>query len=331
MFCARDGAAVDRAFEFHAGGRVLTLPCFFPAVSSAKTNLMPIDYLCLLLSTGFPQFLISAYDIRHASPAGRSEMREMLQRAYDKGTVILLDSGKYESYWRRDATWNLEAYRRVCANLPIDFAFSFDNQDPVGAAKALAKEVERSVFRTGGAGRRGTVLPIVHAPSDSLPNVCAQVVDRLQPIMVAVPERELGDGLLERAETIARIRAAIDEAGYYCLLHLLGTGNPLSILAYSACGADSFDGLEWCQTCVHPRTAVLHHFHQLDLVLGDAPDVAGGDLPYPARVILHNLQFFSTWLPEISECLRAGSWGELAARYIPQRIRSRVLDIGGRR
>jgi hypothetical protein len=63
---------------------------------------------------------------------------------------------------------------------------------------------------------------------------------RLNPIFVAVPKRELGDGLLERARNVVRIRRRLDRLGYHCGLHLLGTGNPISILEYSLCGADTF-------------------------------------------------------------------------------------------
>ena len=39
------------------------LPCFFPSVSSIKTNLMPVDYAELFDAATHPLYLISAYDV----------------------------------------------------------------------------------------------------------------------------------------------------------------------------------------------------------------------------------------------------------------------------
>ena len=64
---------------------------------------------------------------------------------------------------------------------------------------------------------------------------------------------------MARAKTIIKIRKTLAPKKQYYPLHLLGTGNPLSILIYSICGADSFDGLEWCQTTVDYNTGLLYH------------------------------------------------------------------------
>ena len=37
-----------RTFELPIAHTVVPLPCFFPSVSSVKTNLMPLDYVELL-------------------------------------------------------------------------------------------------------------------------------------------------------------------------------------------------------------------------------------------------------------------------------------------
>ncbi|WP_182212931.1 hypothetical protein [Stenotrophomonas acidaminiphila] len=60
------------------------------------------------------------------------------------------------------------------------------------------------------------------------------------------------------------LRKALDDNGRYVGLHLLGTGNPISIALYAWAGADSFDGLEWCQTVVDHDTGLLFHLSQSD-------------------------------------------------------------------
>ena len=91
------------------------------------------------------------------------------------------------------------------------------------------------------------------------------VAEQLFPVLLAVPERALGDGIIARTLSVRRLRQALDKLGFYCPLHLLGTGNPLSIAVYAMAGADSFDGLEWCQTVVDHQTGKLFHFQQWDL------------------------------------------------------------------
>lgn len=317
---------MQRSYELYAGGKVIATPCFFPSISSIKTNLVPADYLEFLVSIGFPHLLISAYDIHHASSADRSTIEDMLARAYEGGIIILLDSGNYESFWRQDGTWNIESFEEICRTMPSHLTFCFDNQDPPCSARAIAEDVVARVIRTAGVSSKGTVLPIIHAPKDLLPEVAVEVVDLLHPIMVAVPERELGEGMVERTETIIRIRSAMNRTGYYCPLHLLGTGNPLSILVYATCGADSFDGLEWCQTCVHHTTATLYHFQQLDIVSDHAVPVQELHLLYSERVMLHNLLFFGNWLREMSLRLRTNCWAEFASKYLPQKIVSQLTN-----
>lgn len=43
--------------------------------------------------------------------------------------------------------------------------------------------------------------------------------------MIAVPERELGDGIVARARAVHEIRRSLDSLGFYQPLHLLGCGN----------------------------------------------------------------------------------------------------------
>ena len=80
-----------------------------------------------------------------------------------------------------------------------------------------------------------------------------RVAKELDCNVIAVPERELGDGILERSKSVRRIRRVLDNTGRYRLIHILGTGNPYSILLLAAAGADLFDGLEWCRTVADLR------------------------------------------------------------------------------
>ena len=99
---------------------------------------------------------------------------------------------------------------------------------------------------------------------DQVASVVSRVADELDPPLVAIPERELGDGLVRRAESVRSIRGALDGLGKYYPLHLLGTGNPISVAVLAVAGADAFDGLEWCRTSADYRSGHLFHFQQFD-------------------------------------------------------------------
>jgi queuine/archaeosine tRNA-ribosyltransferase len=147
--------------------------------------------------------------------------------------------------------------------------------------------------------------------------------------MLAVPERRLGDGVLERAPAVKAIRSSLNELGRYVILHLLGTGNPISIALYSAMGADSFDGLEWCQTVVDHESGLLYHLSQADFFAGQT---AWGDdqkLSFQARTLAHNLEFFSDWMRRMRDAVSQDRLAEFCRSNLPLRAYRHVADVAG--
>ena len=163
--------------------------------------------------------------------------------------AVLLDSGNgYEAYWHSDLGWTPEAFRDAARILGPDLAFCFDEQNPPDDSSLAANVVVDRTTADQTAVGHTMVIPIVHANPDNMAGVVSKVVRALHPVMVAVPERELGNGIVERCTTMRGIRNALDDSGYYCPIHVLGTGHPFTLVALTLSGADSFDGLEWCQT-----------------------------------------------------------------------------------
>ena len=178
---------------------------------------------------------------------------------------------------------------------------------------------------------KGTILPIVHCRKEVLHQVVYEVARRLRPIMIAVPERILGDGILQRIRTLGRIRDCLGQLDYYCPLHLLGTGNPLSMLLYVACGADSFDGLEWCQTTVDQTTALLYHFQQWDFFASQTDLGKLNDVPYAQRAIFHNLIFYRSWMTKIRSAVLTDTYSHLLTEYLPEDAKDIICrEIEGR-
>ena len=288
--------SMRRPLELNIGDKSLPLPVYFPSISSVKTALQPQHYLQVLASlVGINrQFLVSAFDL--ATLAQPADAANLLQSSRDAGAVILMDSGNYESFWKdaRDR-WLQPSFHQILAGFPCDLAFSFDEQQPpADATEHVAQLVARWQEDQAVAGGC-QVVPIIHGEASKLPGLCSAVAAQTGVSMVAVAERRLGDGVIDRARTVLAIRNALNKLDRYVAVHLLGTGNPISIALYAAMGSDSFDGLEWCQTVVDHETGLLYHLAQADFFARQTVWSEAG-LSFQARTLVHNLEFYASWM-----------------------------------
>lgn len=317
--------AQSRIFDLFFAQAGIPLPSFFPSVSSVKTNLMPVDYVELLDAAGHPLFLASAYDIANCPLEQRSRMNAALRRSKGRGTAILMDSGNYERFWKGELAWTPDRFHEVAKESEHHLCFCHDNQEPPNTAEAIAEDVVSSVLRDQ-EHALGTVAPIIHAPTDLLPTAARMVAEQLFPVLLAVPERALGNGIIARTQMVRRLRGALDELGFYCPLHLLGTGNPLSIAVYAMAGADSFDGLEWCQTVVDHETGRLFHFQQWDLFKDQTDWGSNGALPYIQSALMHNLEFYQRFMADLRETLMKDTAETFLRRYAPTKRASLLMN-----
>jgi queuine/archaeosine tRNA-ribosyltransferase len=146
--------------------------------------------------------------------------------------------------------------------------------------------------------------------------------------MIAVAERRLGDGILQRFDTVNAIRGNLNSLGRYVALHLLGTGNPISIATYTAAGADSFDGLEWCQTVVDHDSGLLYHLSQAEFFATQTAWADAG-LSFQARTLAHNLEFFAGWMNRLREAVHQGRISEFCRLHFPSKVYSHVAQRAG--
>ncbi len=321
--------AVERHTELTLGSASIALPCFFPSVSSVKTNLMPVDYVELLDGAAHPLFLASAYDFARCVNDQRMRMESALMRSAERGAVILMDSGNYERYWKDDPNWSPEHFHRIANTSQYHLCFCHDKQDPTGDAKGIAAEVVFSVLRDQ-KHATGTVVPIVHGDAALLPEAAQLVAEQLFPVMLAVPERILGEGIFERMQTVRRIRDSLNSVGTYIPLHLLGTGNPLSINCYAIAGADSFDGLEWCQTVVDHDTGRLSHFQHWDLFRHQTEWGNDSPLPYIQSVLMHNLEFYEPFMAGLRDAIHGDRANAFLRSYASeQQAKNLEIAIAG--
>lgn len=286
------------------------LPNFVPSISSIKTNYHPIDYLKLLVQIKYPTFLISAYDVCYSFNSHLSEFNSLLELSEKNNQIIFLDSGNYEFFWNLPFNpWTDSLYYKRLENLRVDFSFSFDGA--ISDHKNYSSEICDRVLKQETFAGNSIVIPIVKPSNEKLAEIVVEVVKKLDPVLIAIPERILGEGILGRCKQLKNIRSKLDSLGKYYPIHLLGTGNPRSILLYILAGADCFDGLEWCQTFVEPNTGILYHFQQADLFLEDLHT----EMNYTTKVLVNNLEFYNSFINSIHKSIQEKSFNDLLQTY----------------
>ena len=312
----------------------IKLPTLFFSLSSYETKVSPREGIRALSAFGAKSVLVSAQDTINRTSKHRS-INTHLKRIQKYGGFILLDSGNYEEgrqlklqqksgvKVKPGLNWTLDEYHSALASTPHDMAFCFDRINPP------ANDMNKIVAAVVNAVRRDQklsahpVLPIVHLPIDRrygyvlsqlAPEVVFRVAKALQPPMIGIPERELGDGIIARTKTMKEIRLALNELYYYQPVHILGTGDPIAIALLSAAGADSFDALEWCRFVVDSGSSRLYPIPDYDFFRWQyelsqfGKSMSDGDeeqeLSWMAKMTIHNIDFYTDWMTRFQEVLR---------------------------
>jgi len=314
--------------DLQIGPICLESPIFFPSVSSVKTALAPLDYVRVLNAlTGLNgQYLISAYDLSSMNDSDQEAITSELSHAIEAGAVVLMDSGNYESYWKNSQSdWVQERFHRALQQFPCSLAFGFDEQSPPEDIDSHVRLVCERFSDDQKAAVSATIIPIIHGLSDDLPLLCSLVALETGVQMLAVPERRLGDGVFERARSVSAIREALDKTGRHVGLHLLGTGNPISLTIFAIAGANSFDGLEWCQTVVDHDTGLLYHLSQGEFFMSQTA-WGDSDLPFHPKTLAHNLEFISDWMRHLKVALRSSEELDFCRLNFPRSIFNQCVD-----
>ena len=296
------------------------LPLYFPSVSSVKTGRDPIEYVRVLNKlVGGTQYLVSAFDVMRCTQKTQDDLASEIGQAIASGTVVLMDSGNYESYWKAPhKRWMPTEFHDALRIVKPTIAFGFDDQEPPIDQKDHLRQLNAQ-HEADITASSTTVIPIVHGSPDHLMLICPLLVRDQRLAAIAVPERVLGAGIFERKKAVRALREALDKTGEHVMLHLLGTGNPTSIALYANAGADSFDGLEWCQTVVDHETALLHHFSQGDFFKSQTK-WGDSDVSYVPRTLAHNLTFYADWMKRLANAIAENDGTAFCRHNISRRI-----------
>jgi len=312
-----EGHSLKRKTYIQVNGKEFSLPGFVFSLSSHETQIIPKEGLELFSRLKQPAAaLVSAYDAWFSQKD--KVFNKWVRELKNSECLFCMDSGNYESHRKNDIKnkanpdgWcNKKFIDMVIMHSP-DIAFSFDCISPKGDFKQVLSRVVRNTRSDQKkiSHLPTEICPIVHIPDKIIEGISieeyaarlvTEVATNLDPPIIAIPERELGHGIMQRIEAVKSIRASLNELGKYYPLHLLGTGNPMSLIPFAEAGADSFDGLEWCRTVSDWETLALYHFQHLDFFLehyisqippGDVRDLLGSDvIPYAMKVACFNME-----------------------------------------
>ena len=303
---------LSRVLEVRSKGRTLSTPTYFPAISSYGIKLSLSYLIYLLANYSYPRILVSAYDIFHSKGKEKEALFSSLKR-YDrmsrrnKKGFLFLDSGIYESSWYDDSNWNIDSYRALTSKVKFDFYSNFDVL-PKESDKEFMEKTFANIIASRDFTNKGELVVILHGRTpDHLISTVKEFTKAYPDLcdVLAVPERDCGESILERVETIVEVRQMLDGRDSRNLLHILGCGHPLSMLLYSFCGVDFFDSLDWYEHVIDQNALSINDFCQLDLLNCNCKActfAAGG--PYMDRVLLHNLLFYQEFMKKIQSLIR---------------------------
>lgn len=305
----------------------LPAPVFYPSISSVSKNVWSVvDHVELLVAANFPQFLVSCFDIHR----GKSNERlvSALNQAEDQSQVVLYDSGIYEVVWSKSRRWNRKKYIQTLRENRVSHAFCLDDYIVLGREPISAEKLVGEIKRTSNQLGKEIVSPIIHCRNvGEYIDICVSISKLVEPRLLAIPERELGAGVVDIAANISRIRAALNTLDVYQGLHILGTGNPLSMMVYAFMGADSFDGLDWCQTVVDYESATLHHTLHFDLYAHQGQWGDAKDLGFLSKCFLHNLEFYGIWMERLRGAINSGEQAAMIGKYIGGPQKDVLLEL----
>jgi hypothetical protein len=331
--CTGEGRMLSVAVE----NKSISTPSLVPSISSFETQLDPLPALQLQFSLREPVTLVSAYDVKR-----QGEKFVELCGEFRKSSVLLLDSGGYEHSHairyaaNRAPSWTFDDFKAVCA-LPIyDYVFSYDyfwcEEDDNETAEDFELRLLGELFNGHSFVAPDKLIPVLHLHAykddkkrlseTQLLTLVARIASECKSPFIAIPERELGDGLLERHRLTKAICAALANDTPNVGLHVLGCGNLLSFAFLAVAGARMVDGLEWYRTFVADNFH-LHHFQQEPVFPSARKDtynpvadlILTQEFPYRVKVATLNLMSLQTFSSELLPRLQERTVHELVTRF----------------
>lgn len=308
--------------SFTINGKHLSLPALIPSISSFETQIIPESALDLQAAIAEPITLVSAYDL-HQTPA----LIEKVSQFRNGGRIVFMDSGGYEysrinRYVQDENLWDFNSFKACVEKCEVDLVASFDyfmslDQSFVQFQDNFLSHIQEHNFIA-----QESLIPVIHLQTYrneyafsliEILDICERISIEFEPNFIAIPERELGDGIGEKIDKVRAITERLRKNGRETKLHILGCGNPLSFALLCNAGAAMADGLEWCRTLVGSDFK-LHHFQHDELfeepknnIYNPTVDIIRNNSSvYKLRVLARNLHALQQFNSEIASMLSLG-------------------------
>jgi len=326
-----ESEALSRITELEIDGKRLVTPTYFPAVSSYGIKYSFCSLVRLLTTYSYPRILISAYDFHLLADKDKRQLSREITRYLKRGCFVFLDSGVFESYWKADTKWTYNLYKVSVSQIDFDFYSSFDILPDAKNSKKFEKETFDQIRASRNLSNKLGFAPILHAVNpDRLVSLMMKFVKKYPNLcaFTAIPERDCGDNIVEKARTVMRVRKVLDEDNHNRILHILGCGNPVSLLLLSYCGADSFDSLDWIKHAIDQKHLTINDFSHLDLIDCECSICADTERGYTEKVLLHNLLFYQNYMLQIQSLIQTDEILEFSSKLVGQDVLNRISRTG---
>jgi len=307
-----------RSFELSKGKKRLVTPTFFPAISGSQYNFRPTELVDLITRNSYPRVLISAYDFTGKSQDVTRNIAE-ISEYFRNGSFVMLDSGIFESYRSRDKKWSFDKYVQTVKSVDSDFYCAYDFLPKITSTDDdLLRSTLRMAKKSQEVGIDSRCIPIVHgANPKQLIHVVSRIVGSLtdDTCIIAVPERECGSTVLERARTILQLTNLLGEKTSR-LLHILGCGDPVSMALYAYCGADSFDSLDWTSQVIDRVGLGFRGIAHIDLSSCKCKVCKRPFENQLRRALLHNLLFYQDFVLQLQAMIKRNTLTDFLIEFI---------------
>ena len=291
----------SRSLHVTMNTKKLITPVYFPSISSQGVRYSVDSYVDLLVEHQFPCLLISCYDLNRRSM--KNDLVKTINNFSDKGNILFLDSGIYESTWKHDPKWSFDTYRETVSLVKCDLYSSFDIFPALNEEySTFMKKTISVIDKSRALESTGELVPIIHGEN---PQELFKAIKKVlrafnfELRMISVAERETGQDIIERGRLLAKIRKLLDQQDHDTVLHLLGCGDPVSLVLFIHCGVDSFDSLDWLKFVLDPDELRMRHFSHSVLIDCDCPYCGNSRYSIFFQVLLHNLYFYQNFMDRI--------------------------------
>jgi hypothetical protein len=241
---------------------------------SYSSALSPVEFKDILniYSKYTPNILLSLYDINYYLKEEGPFMRKILSEKQ----AIFFDSGIYEveSYNRFNINsheWGISEYYetlwRVLGEINLNKNIYISNYD--NRTLNLSEQLDESIKTFTDIEKDFSSLGIdyvftLHGNPIEIAGLLkarkSDITERFDNFVIAVPEKELGNNILEKIKNLR----------YLLLLnfpiHLLGCLDPKFLIIFSIMGVGYFDGLNWLKFYFNNKVAYYRNLYELDLI-----------------------------------------------------------------